>query len=64
MWAEDHTAFSAPGQRSNLVSTELFAVTAGSNTFELRVCDASDADHLAAAVRAKMTFVYTPNPVL
>jgi len=64
IWAEDHTAFSAPGQRSNLVSTELFAVEAGTSTLELRVCDASDTDQRAAAIRGKMTFVYTPNPPL
>jgi hypothetical protein len=64
IWAEDHTAFSAPGQRSNLVSTELFEVEAGDNTFVVRACDASDTDQRAAAVRGKMTFVYTPFPRL
>ena len=60
IWAEDHTAYSAPGQRSNLVSTEVFKVEAGDNTFVLRVCDASDTDLRAAAIRGKMSFVYTP----
>ena len=64
IWSEDHTAYGSPNQRSNLVSTELFGVGAGENTFVLRVCDSSDADLTAAAIRGKMTFVYTPAPVL
>jgi hypothetical protein len=64
VWAEDHTAYGSPSQRSNLVSTEMFGVASGDNTFVLRVCDSSDTDLGAAAIRGTMTLVYTPAPSL
>ena len=50
-----------PNFRVNISTTDEFLVVAGQNTFVLKACDSSDAPNGGFGIRAKMTFVYSPN---
>lgn len=61
-WQESHTSYGSANARSNISTTDVFPVSAGSNSFALKVCDNSDAaGNGGFTIRAQMTFVYTPN---